>query len=113
MTPLTFLREMTDTTSEIAAKQLEIMLLKSESERFRIGDELNAFGRKVLESSIRLENKGISEIDLKIEVFKRCYSSFYSPEERDKIILSMRDYWQGQGISANCQLETANCQLRT
>jgi hypothetical protein len=85
---------MTDTDSETAIKQLEIMLSKSESERFRIGDELNAFGRKVLESSICQEYPGISEIDLKVEVFKMCYSSFYSPDEFRRIILSMRDYWR-------------------
>jgi len=85
---------MTDTSSEIAIKQLEIMLLKSESERFRIGDELNAFGRKVLESSICQKYPGISEIDLKEEVLKICYSSFYSPDELERIIQSMRDYWR-------------------
>jgi hypothetical protein len=86
---------MTDTTFEIAFKQLEIMLLKSESERFRIGDELNVFGRKILESSIRREYPGITEIDLKIEVFKKCYSSVYSPEELNRIILSIKAYWKG------------------
>ena len=85
---------MTDTSPEIEKIQLEIMLSKSESERFRIGDELNAFGRKVLESSIRREYHGISEIDLKIEVFRRCYASFYSQDEIDRIILSMRKYLQ-------------------
>jgi hypothetical protein len=83
---------MTDTTPEMVNKQLEILLSKSESERFRIGDELNIFGRKVVESLIRREYPGISEIDLKIEVFKRCYSAVYSPVELDRIILSMRDY---------------------
>jgi hypothetical protein len=83
---------MKDTTSEIANKQLEIMLLKSESERFRIGDELNAFGRKVLESSILSENPGMSELDLKIEVFKRCYSSFYSLQELNRIIISIENF---------------------
>jgi hypothetical protein len=83
---------MTDTKPETATKQLEIMLLKSESERFRIGNELNAFGRKVLADSILRENPGISELDLKIEVFKRCYSSFYSKEELDHILISMREY---------------------
>ena len=92
---------MTDTISEIVSKQLEIMLLKSESERFRIGDELNLFGRKVLESSIRQEYPGITEIDLKIEVFKKCYSSFYSPEELNRIILSIRDYWQDKSIKTD------------
>ena len=84
---------MTDTSPEIEQIQIEIMLSKSESERFRIGDELNAFGRKVLESSIRQKYPGISEIDLKTEVLKICYSSFYSPDELERIIQSMRDYW--------------------
>jgi hypothetical protein len=90
---------MTDTGSEIANKQLEIMLSKSESERFRIGDELNEFGRKVLESSICQEYPGISEIELKIELFKRCYSLYYSNDELVKILLSMKDYWREQLFS--------------
>ena len=87
---------MTDTTSEIAVKQLEIILLKSESERFRMGDELNEFGRKILESSILRENPGISAVELKIEVFKKCYSSYYPPDEFNRIIFSMREYLLGQ-----------------
>jgi len=90
---------MTDTTPEINRIQFDIMLSKSESERFRIGEELITFGRKVLESSVRQENPGISEIDLKIEVFKRCYSSFYSKEEQARIILSLKDYWDDRLIS--------------
>ena len=85
---------MTDSTPQIVNKQLEIFLSKSESERFRIGDELNTFGRKVLESSIRNEYPGIAEIDIKIEVFKRCYAPFYSSVEFTRIILSMTDYLQ-------------------
>jgi len=55
---------------------------------------LNAFGRKVLESSIRREYPLISEIDLKTEVFKRCYASFFSSDELTRIILSMRAFLQ-------------------
>ena len=83
---------MTDTTSEILTKQIEIFLMKSESERFRIGNDLNKFGRKVVESSIRQDHPGISQIDLKIAVFKRCYNNFYSPDELSRIILSMKNY---------------------
>jgi hypothetical protein len=83
---------MKDTTSEIVDKQFEIFLSKSESERFRIGNELNMFGRKVLESSIHQEHPGISGIDLKIEFFKRCYSVFFPPDELSRIILSMRNF---------------------
>lgn len=87
------LSKMTDTTRDITRIQLEIMLAKSESERFRIGDDLISFGRMVLENSIRQEFPAISENDLKAEVFKRCYSSFYSPVELQKILLSMKEYW--------------------
>jgi len=83
---------MKDTASEMVIKQLEIFLSKSESERFRIGNDLNMFGRKVLESSILQEHPGISQIDLNIEVFKRCYNDFYSPDELSRIVLLMRKY---------------------
>jgi hypothetical protein len=85
---------MTDTTEEISRRQIEILLSKSEEERFKIGDELSFFGRQVLESSIRMEKPGISEIDLKTEVFKRCYSAAYSPEEMSLIIGAMQDFFQ-------------------
>jgi hypothetical protein len=91
---------MTDTSPETVKVQLEIMLSKSESERFRIGDELNAFGRKVLESSIRRDFTGISEIDLKIEVFRRCYVSFFSQDEIERIIISMKTYLQNDLLSS-------------
>jgi hypothetical protein len=89
---------MTDSKYDIVKRQLEIFLAKSESERFRIGVELNDFGRKILERSIQKGNPGISGDDLSIEVFKRCYSAFYTPEELDRIILSMREYRNGQHI---------------
>ena len=91
---------MTDTNPEIARKQLEIILLKSESERFRICDDWCMFGRKIVESSIRDENPGMSEIDLTIEVFKRCYTPFFSPDELKRIILSMKDYLQKEKLTA-------------
>jgi len=83
---------MTDTSAEIRSKQLGIFLAKTEAERFRIGDELNDFGRKVIESLIRQEQPGICDADLKINVFKRCYSTLFPPDELKKIIHSMRVY---------------------
>ena len=83
---------MNDTSEEVLKKQIEILLLKSEGERFKIGDELSAFGRRVLESSIRDEQPGISETELKTEVFRRCYAQFYSPEQMELITKSMLDY---------------------
>lgn len=88
---------MTDTIPEITRKQLEIFLSKSESERFRIGDDFSLFGRSIIESSIRSEKPGISETDLKIEVFRRCYQDFFSREELNRIIASMKEYLSANG----------------
>jgi len=83
---------MSDTTQEATMKQIEILLSKPEGERFRIGDELSAFGIRILESSIRDEITGISETDLKTEVFRRCYLKDFSPEEMNLILESMRHF---------------------
>ena len=83
---------MNDTTEEVLKKQIEILLSKSEGERFKIGDELSVFGRRVLESSVRAERPGISETEIKTEVFRRCYSQFYSTDQMNLITKSMREY---------------------
>jgi hypothetical protein len=86
---------MSDTPDQISKIQLEIFLKKSEEERLKIGDEFSSFGRTIVESSIRNDKPEISEIELKIEVFKRCYSDFFSAEEMGRIVTSMREYLSG------------------
>lgn len=85
---------MTDTQSEIYAKQLEVFLAKSDAERFSIIEELLFFGRKVTENTILSEDKDLSEAELKVEVFRRCYANHYSSEELNRIADSMRKYLQ-------------------
>jgi hypothetical protein len=94
---------MTDTPEDIVKKQIGILLSKTEEERFKIGDELSAFGRKVVESSIRQEIPGISEVNLKTEVFRRCFSTVYSPEEMNSILASMRNFLIGNNDNGERQ----------
>ncbi len=84
---------MSDTTHEILSKQREIFLLKVPAERFMIGEEAIAFGHKVVENSIRQNNPGISELELKIAVFRRYYGNQFTPEETGKIIKSIQNYY--------------------
>lgn len=84
---------MSDTTDEILSKQREILLSKSSGERFMIGDEAVAFGYMVVENSIRQKNPGISEMDLKVAVFRRYYGNQFTSEETEKIIKSIRNYY--------------------
>ena len=83
---------MNDTTIEMRKKQLEIIFSKTTKERFMLGVEIIDYVRTIVENSIKIENPGISEIDLKIAVFKRSYSKDFSENELNKIILSMKEY---------------------
>ena len=85
---------MQDTPENIIQKQREIIHSKSPDERFMMGVEMINFGRKMVESSIRQSNPQISEIDLKVETFKRCYSQSFDPEELNEIIKGLRTYWE-------------------
>ncbi len=84
---------MLDTKPEIQKKQLDIILAKTHEERFIIGAETIDFGRKTAESSIKQGNPEILDIELKIELFKRYYSSYFGIEERRKIIDSIKKYY--------------------
>ena len=83
---------MIDTPEEIVKKQREILLAKTAAERFTIGMETIRFGLQIVEDSIRQKNPGISEQELKVAVFRRCYENSFSPEEFELILRSMRRY---------------------
>ena len=48
--------------------------------------------KKNLEDSIIAKNPQISEIDLKIEVFKRFYKNDFSKEKMEDIVKGFRNY---------------------
>jgi len=85
---------MLDTKEKILQKQREIIFSKTSEERFLIGVETIAFGRTIVESSIKRLKPNISEINLKIAVFKRYYENIFSKENLEKIISSMTYYYK-------------------
>ncbi len=46
----------------------------------------------MVKSSVKQQNPGICELDLKIAVFKRYYSIIFEKEEMDRIIRSLINY---------------------
>lgn len=83
---------MTDTPPDIYKQQLQLFLSKTDDERIMVVEDLMQFGRRIVESSIIQENKNLSDIDLKVEVFRRCYADQFTTEELDRITDSMKDY---------------------
>lgn len=81
---------MKDTTEEAERKQREIIFSKTEEERFLMGIEMIDSVRQIVANSIREKHPGISETELKVEMFKRYYSNDFPPDELEKIIRWMR-----------------------
>jgi len=87
------------TPFDIIQKQREIFAKKTPQERFIIGIETINMGRAIVESSIKQNNKDISEIELKILVFKRYYANIFSQSELENIINSMRIYYSNKIVN--------------
>jgi hypothetical protein len=83
---------MVDTSVEIRKIQRDILFQKTMKERFNIGVETINFGRILAISSIKKSNPEISEIELKVALFKRYYEKSIKKEEFDLIIQSLINY---------------------
>lgn len=77
---------MNDTTLHMREKQLEIIFKMTNKQRFEEGMKMIDFVRNVVENSIKKQNPTISEIELKIAIFKRYYGNDFDKEEQDRII---------------------------
>ncbi|MEO5570340.1 MAG: hypothetical protein ABIT08_07245 [Bacteroidia bacterium] len=83
---------MKDTPEFMRKRQIEIFNSLPEEVRFFRALQRMEDGKNLLESGIRNEIPGISDADLKIEVFRRMYHNDFSEEEMSVIFESFRAY---------------------
>lgn len=83
---------MNDTTPEMQQKQYEIAFSFTEKQRFEQGIEMFNMGRMIVEKSIKYENPDISEVDFKLEIFKRYYKNDFDSEEMQRIENAIKKY---------------------
>jgi len=83
---------MNDTTPEAWKKQHEIMLAMSMKQRFMEGIDMIDFTRRLVETGIRRHNSGISDVELKIEVFKRYYKDEFTEAQLNEIFRFFRSH---------------------
>lgn len=83
---------MTDTSDFIYQKQFDIIFSKSPKERFLMGFEMIESVKRIVENSIRREKPGISNLDLRVAVFKRYYQNDFSPLQLEKIAAALFAY---------------------
>jgi hypothetical protein len=85
------MEQILDFTKNNRKSQNEIMMQKIVNERFAV--EMVDDYRKNIEDSIINENPQISQVDLKIEVFKRFYKNDFSEEKMGDIVKGFREYY--------------------
>ncbi|MEA3451676.1 MAG: hypothetical protein U9Q83_07200 [Bacteroidota bacterium] len=84
---------MNDTPKYIQQKQFEIILAKPLKERLNGLFEMTELSRKIIQNRIKTKNPDISEIDLKIELFKAFYRFDYDKDTLNRIAENMRQFW--------------------
>ena len=82
---------MNDTSLAMHQKQLEIMLSKTLEERLMMGFEMIEFVLEMLRRSVKSRNPEISDLELKIAVFRQFYRDDFQESEMQKIIESFRN----------------------
>ncbi len=84
---------MIDTPKHIYQKQFEIIVAKPLKERLKNVFEMTELSRNIIKNRIKAKNPDISDIDLKIEVFKKFYSSDFDKQTLELIIKDMEKYY--------------------
>jgi hypothetical protein len=79
---------MTDTSKEMEKKYDEMMMERSNMERFMMGIEMFETAKKIVIASLP---EDLSESEFKEKIFLRFYENDFSKNELDKIIEWIRD----------------------
>ncbi len=87
---------MNDTPKHILQKQFEIVMARPLSVRISEIFDLTELSRQIISNRIREKFPDISEIELKIELFKTFYRFDFDKETLEKIAVNMRDWLENQ-----------------
>ena len=85
---------MNDTSKDILQKQFEIIMSKPLKKRLENLFEMTDLSRKIIENRIVTKNPKISEIELKVELFKVFYKSDFDEHLLQQIADSIKQYWK-------------------
>ena len=85
---------MNDTSRDIRQKQFEIVMAKPLKRRLEALFEMTDLSRKIIQDRIRAKNPNISEVELKVELFKVFYQSEFDEHSLQQIADSIKQYWE-------------------
>jgi hypothetical protein len=85
---------MNDTTREIQQIQFEIVMAKPLKQRLNGLFEMTELSRKIIQNRILVNNPNISDVELKVELFKVFYRSEFNEHSLQQIAESILHYWE-------------------
>ena len=77
---------MNDTPPDAAARFASLLRERSGSDRVRMVSDMFDTARALVIASVKAQRPDISEVALRVEVFKRFYANDFSPEELAAIV---------------------------
>jgi hypothetical protein len=87
---------MNDTSRDILQKQYEIVMAKPLKRRLDGLFEMTDLSRKIIHYRIIAKNPNISEVDLKVELFKVFYQFDFDKHLLNQIADSIKQYWESK-----------------
>ena len=86
---------MNDTTPEMAARYRAMIEARPPGgARFRIASDMFDITRAMVIAGIRAARPDITDAELRQELFLRYYGDEFSPEQREKILAAIAEYWR-------------------
>jgi len=76
---------MNDTSPAVQNKLLEMMMQRTEAERFFMGASMFDMARSITRAAILEDRPDISPAEFRAEFFRRWYGEDYEPNVQDKI----------------------------
>ncbi len=87
---------MNDTSRDILQKQYEIVMAKPLKRRLDSLFEMTDLSRKIIQNRITAKNPNITEVDLKVELFKVFYQFDFDGHLLNQIADSIKQYWESK-----------------
>ena len=80
---------MNDTHPEIAVRFRNLIMSKTGQERLLMGCSMFDTAKEIVRSSIFNNHPGITEVEMKKEIFLRFYGQEFNRAEKEKVISSL------------------------
>lgn len=81
--------KMFDTHPDIAVRFRDLMMSKSGQERLLMGCSMYDTAKQIVRSAISNSRPGITEEEMKKEIFLRFYGKEFSTADREKILVAL------------------------